>query len=125
MKIEVTIPEELVPAIKAEYLIAMGTYSNISIHDYFERSIIEFIRQRAEIYKVGPYYDGPTQPRFLQDGRGNPLYTGENPAPYYVEYPSDNYGRPWVNGDTWTDPYTNITYQYNSNYTNHWEQVIN
>jgi hypothetical protein len=125
MKLEIIIPEELIPAIRAEYLLSTGNNYNISIEDYFKRSIIEFIRQRSEIYQIGPYYHGLVQPRFLQDGRGNPLYTGENPAPYYVEYPSDNFGNPWVDGNKWTDPYTNITYQYNSNNTNHWEEVIN
>jgi hypothetical protein len=124
MKIEINIPEELLPAIRAEFLLSMGTDSNISIENYFEKSIIEFIRNRAEIYKVGPYYSGTIQPRFLKDGRGNPQYKGDDPVTYYVEYPQDNSGSPWKDGDLWTDENTNITYKYTSNINQPWLELI-
>jgi hypothetical protein len=31
-------------------------------------SVVETVRQRAEIYKVGPYYVGPVDPQFNADG---------------------------------------------------------
>jgi len=30
---------------------------------------VETVRQRAELYKVGPYYAGPVDPQFQADGK--------------------------------------------------------
>jgi hypothetical protein len=38
------------------------------LEEYFSASIVETVRQRAEIYKVGPSYIGPTPPQFNADG---------------------------------------------------------
>ena len=31
--------------------------------------MVETVRQRAELYKVGPYYAGPVDPQFQADGK--------------------------------------------------------
>ena len=36
--------------------------------EYFEASIVETVRQRAESYKVGAYYVGPIPPTWNADG---------------------------------------------------------
>lgn len=83
-----TILDELLPALQAEFLIvstAGGTEATTA-EEYFAASVVETVRQRAEIYKVGPYFEGPLQPKFLADGSPNPDYTGDDaivipPAP--------------------------------------------
>lgn len=66
----VDIPDELLPALAAEFSIvsSAGGTEATSAEEYFAASVVETIRQRAEIYKVGPYYVGPTPPQFNQDG---------------------------------------------------------
>lgn len=66
----VEIPDELLPAIQAEYLILSAANSTqaSSPEEYFAASVVEIVRQRAETYKVGPYYDGPVNPQFNADG---------------------------------------------------------
>lgn len=66
----VDIPDELLPALAAEYSIvaAAGSTTAASAEEYFAASVVETVRQRAEIYKVGPYYTGPTPPQFNADG---------------------------------------------------------
>ena len=112
----INIPDELIPAIEAEYLAVStgGGTSASSAAEYFEASVIESVRQRADIYQVGNYHPGvvTVQPRFLADGRGNPNYTGADALPYVVVYPVDNDGVAWTNGDQWTDPVTDIVYEY-------------
>jgi hypothetical protein len=73
-----TIPDELLPALTAEFLIVStaGATGATSAEEYFAASIVETLRQRAEIYKVGPYFEGVAEPRFLADGMPNPAYTG-------------------------------------------------
>jgi len=123
----INIPDELIPAIQAEYLAVStggGTSAN-SAAEYFEASVIESVRQRADIYQVGNYHPGvvTVQPRFLADGRGNPAYTGADALPYVVVYPANNgvttdpdTGEEtvveWTNGDQWTDPVTDVVYEY-------------
>ena len=108
----INIPDELIPAIQAEYLAVStgGGTSASSAAEYFEASVIESVRQRADIYQVGNYHPGvvTVQPRFLADGRGNPAYTGADALPYVV----DNDGVAWTNGDQWTDPVTDVVYEY-------------
>ena len=112
----ISIPSELIPAIEAEYLAVStgGGTSASSAAEYFEASVIESVRQRAVLYKVGGYHPGvvTVQPRFLADGRGNPNYTGADALPYVVVYPVDNDGVAWANGDQWTDPVTSTVYEY-------------
>jgi hypothetical protein len=50
---------------------------------------VEIVRQRAEIYKVGPYFSGVAEPRFLADGMPNPAYAGAD-AIVLPEPPEDN-----------------------------------
>ena len=123
----INIPDELIPAIQAEYLAVStgGGTSASSAAEYFEASVIESVRQRADIYQVGNYHPGvvTVQPRFLADGRGNPAYTGADALPYVVVYPANNgvttdpdTGEEtvveWTNGDQWTDPVTDVVYEY-------------
>lgn len=65
-----TIPDELIPALVAEFGIvsAAGGTDATTPEEYFEASIVETVRQRAEAYKVGPYYVGPIPPQFNADG---------------------------------------------------------
>jgi hypothetical protein len=65
-----TIPDELLPALTAEFLIVStgGGTEATSVEEYFAASVVETVRQRAEIYKVGPYYVGPVAPQFNADG---------------------------------------------------------
>lgn len=65
-----TIPDELLPALAAEFSIvsAAGGTEATTLEEYFAGSVVETVRQRAEIYKVGPYYTGPTPPQFNADG---------------------------------------------------------
>jgi hypothetical protein len=112
----VEIPDDLLPAIEAEYLAVStgGGTSAATAAEYFEASCVESVRQRAEIYEVGSYYKGAVtiEPRFLADGRGNPAYTGPDAVPYVVIYPADNEGVDWVSGDQWTDPVTGTVYEF-------------
>jgi hypothetical protein len=65
-----TIPDELLPALAAEFSIvsAAGGTEATTVEEYFQASVVETVRQRAEIYKVGPYYVGPINPQFNADG---------------------------------------------------------
>lgn len=74
-----TIPDELLPALVAEFSIvsAAGATEATTAEEYFAGSVVETVRQRAEIYKVGPYYVGPVDPDFNADG----TLFGAEPAP--------------------------------------------
>ena len=65
-----TIPDELLPALVVEFGIvsAAGGTDATTPEEYFEASVVETVRQRAEIYKVGPYYVGPVDPQYNADG---------------------------------------------------------
>ena len=78
MEFTISIPEELLPALQAEFLIvsSAGSTTAATVEEYFSASVVETVRQRAEIYKVGPYFEGVIEPRFLADGTPNPAYTG-------------------------------------------------
>jgi hypothetical protein len=86
-----TIPDELLPALQAEFLIVSttGATEATSAKEYFAASVLETVRQRAEIYKVGPYFEGAVEPRFLADGMPNPAYQGAD-AIVLPEPPEDN-----------------------------------
>jgi hypothetical protein len=61
----VEIPDELLPGLVAELnTMPPGT----DPEEYFATSAVELLRQRCEIYKVGPYYEGAVNPVFNQDG---------------------------------------------------------
>lgn len=64
----IDIPDELIPALVAEYSLVQGSTTAATPEEYFSASVVETVRQRAEIYKVGPYYVGPVDPQFQQDG---------------------------------------------------------
>lgn len=85
---QLTVPDELLPALAAEFAIvsSAGATEATTAEEYFAASVVETVRQRAEIYKVGPYFVGAVEPRFLADGSPNPAYTGPDaivipPAP--------------------------------------------
>lgn len=61
----VDIPDEYLPGLVAELSTLPG---GISPEEYFQNSAVELLRQRCEIYKVGPYYVGPVNPHFNADG---------------------------------------------------------
>jgi hypothetical protein len=78
MNISFDLPDELLPALLAEFLIVStgdGTDAE-SPEEYFVASIINTVDQRARIYEVGPHFTGAKEPRFLADGMPNPDYTG-------------------------------------------------
>jgi hypothetical protein len=65
-----TIPDELLPALAAEFSIvsAAGATEATTAEEYFAASVVETVRQRAETYRVGPYWVGATPPQFNADG---------------------------------------------------------
>jgi len=73
---ELTIPDELLPALVVEFglVSAAGGTDATTPAEYFAASVVETVRQRAEIYKVGPYYVGITSPTWNADG--TPYVTG-------------------------------------------------
>ena len=66
----IEIPDQLLPALAAEFLIvsAAGGTQATTPEEYFQASIVETVRQRAEAYKVGPYYVGSVDPQYNADG---------------------------------------------------------
>jgi hypothetical protein len=66
----VTIPDNLLPALAAEFYIVStaGGTTATTAEEYFAASVVETVRQRAEVYRVGPYYVGPIPPQFNADG---------------------------------------------------------
>jgi len=63
-----TVPDELLPALVAEFSLVQGSTTATSPEEYFAASVVETVRQRAETYQVGPYYVGPVDPQFNADG---------------------------------------------------------
>ena len=126
----VNIPDELLPVLTAEFSTVKGSVAASTPEEYFAASVVETVRQRAESYQVGPYFKGTIHPRFLADGRGNPAYTGSDPIPYVVVYPEtttvttevtdpdtgevtqETNDVAWADGDQWTDPVTDVVYEY-------------
>lgn len=64
----IDIPDELLPALVAEFSLVQGSTEATTAEEYFAASVVETVRQRAETYKVGPYYVGPVNPQFNADG---------------------------------------------------------
>ena len=77
----IDIPDELLPALVVEFSLVQGSVPATTPEEYFAASIVETVRQRAEIYKVGPYYFGPIDPTYNADG--TPY--GATPEPPLVE----------------------------------------
>jgi hypothetical protein len=77
----VDIPDELLPALVVEFSLVQGSIAATTLEEYFSASIVETVRQRAEIYKVGPYYIGPTPPQFNADGTPYAPVTEDELAP--------------------------------------------
>jgi len=95
----IDIPDELLPALVVEFGLVQGSTTATTPDEYFSASVVETVRQRAEIYKVGPYFTGPIDPQFRADGlpfgyvdpiepeeegEGFPVVTGD-PAPVAEE----------------------------------------
>ena len=74
---QLDIPDELLPALQAEFLLVQGSTEATTPEEYFAASVVEIVRQRAEIYKVRPYYAGPVDPQFNADG----TFYGQQPEP--------------------------------------------
>jgi hypothetical protein len=51
-----------------EFGLVQGSTTAATPEEYFQGSIVETVRQRAEIYKVGPYFTGSTPPTWNADG---------------------------------------------------------
>jgi hypothetical protein len=82
----IDIPDDLLPALVVEFGLVQGNVPATTPEEYFAASIVETVRQRAEIYKVGPYYQGPIAPQFNADG--TPYTTPPaDPAPATEEAP--------------------------------------
>jgi hypothetical protein len=64
----IDIPDKLLPALVAEFSTVQGSTTATTPEEYFAGSIVETVRQRAELYKVGPYFFGPVDPDFNADG---------------------------------------------------------
>jgi hypothetical protein len=64
----IDIPDELLPALAVEFSLVQGSTTATTPEEYFQDSIVETVRQRAEAYQVGPYYVGPVDPQFRADG---------------------------------------------------------
>jgi hypothetical protein len=58
----IEIPDQLLPALVVEFGLVQGSTDATTPEEYFQASIVETVRQRAEAYKVGPYYVGPVDP---------------------------------------------------------------
>jgi hypothetical protein len=64
----IEIPDQLLPALVVEFGLVQGITDATTPEEYFQASIVETVRQRAEAYKVGPYYVGSVDPQFNADG---------------------------------------------------------
>ena len=64
----IEIPDQLLPALVVEFGLVQGSTTATTPEEYFQAGIVETVRQRAEAYKVGPYYIGPISPQFNADG---------------------------------------------------------
>jgi hypothetical protein len=93
------LPDELLPALVAEFSLVKDFTEAETPEEYFAASVVETVRQRAELYKVGPYFEGAVEPKFLADGMPNPAYQGADaivlpsepePEPEIEEDPLDN-----------------------------------
>jgi hypothetical protein len=118
MNYTITIPDNLVPGIVATASVEGKTAEQV-IGEY----AVAVANKACQDLKVGPYYVGPSVPRLIEDGRGNPAYTGPDAIPYVVVYPANNgvttdpdTGEEtvvkWTNNDQWTDPVTGIVYEF-------------
>jgi hypothetical protein len=85
MIFELDVPDELLPALVAEFYIVStaGATDATTPEEYFAGSVIETLRQRAELYRVGPYFVGAVDPTFNADGTpfGAPVVEPEPAEP--------------------------------------------
>ena len=81
----IDIPDKLLPALVVEFGLVQGSTTAATPEEYFQGSIVETVRQRAEIYKVGPYYVGSTPPTWNADGSPYVTPVAEEPAPLETE----------------------------------------
>ena len=125
MNYTITIPDNLVPGIVATASVEGKTAEQV-IGEY----AVAVANKACQDLKVGPYYVGPSVPRLIADGRGNPAYTGPDAIPYVVVYPEtttvttevtdpdtgevtqETNDVAWTDGDQWTDPVTDVVYEY-------------
>jgi hypothetical protein len=128
MNYTITIPDNLVPGIVATASVEGKTAEQV-IGEY----AVAVANKACQDLKVGPYYVGPSIPRLISDGRGNPAYTGPDAIPYVVIYPEtktvttevtdpetgmvtqETSSVAWEVGDQWTDPVTDVVYEYKLN----------
>lgn len=69
LSVVIEIPPELLPALRVELGIMQAAGASIaSVEEYMQIAANELLRQRCEIYKVGPYYSGPSMPQYNADG---------------------------------------------------------
>ena len=64
----VDIPDELLPALLVEFSLVKDSTTATTVEEHFAASVVETVRQRAQIHKVGPYYTGPILPQYNPDG---------------------------------------------------------
>jgi len=125
MNYTITIPDNLVPGIVATASVEGKTAEQV-IGEY----AVAVANKACQDLKVGPYYVGPSVPRLIEDGRGNPAYTGPDAIPYVVVYPEtttvttevtdpdtgevtqETNDVAWADGDQWIDPVTDVVYEY-------------
>ena len=62
------LPDELLPALVAEFSLVKDFTEAGTPEEYFAACVVKTVRQRTEIYKVGPYFEGLKGPQFNQDG---------------------------------------------------------
>ena len=77
----IDIPDELLPALVVEFNLVQSSVTATTPDEYFAASVVETVRQRAELYKVGPYYTGPILPQFNADGTPYAPVTEDELAP--------------------------------------------
>ena len=94
----VEFPDHLLPALVAEFSLVQGKVPAETPEEYFKASVVEIIRQRAEIYKVGPYFVGAVDPPFNQDGTPFGWVPPDPEQP-----PAETVGQAWTdaNGQEW------------------------
>jgi hypothetical protein len=77
----IDIPDELLPALVVEFNLVQSSVTATTPDEYFAASVVETVRQRADLYKVGPYYTGPILPQFNADGTPYPPVTEDELVP--------------------------------------------
>lgn len=86
-----TIPDELLPGLAAEFhlLTIAGNSDYATPEAYLQASAVELIRQRCQQYRVGPYWVPAAPPVFNADG-----------TPYGVPPAPTELGQEWTHPET-------------------------